>query len=546
MSEFIASNQKVYPWHCEHDVYIRGYLQPLDDEAMVLREAEAVKYLLQAKDFKSFVTLLKKTGGIFAIVVKRVNTIWIAVDIARSMPLYYSDDLRVLSDSAEIIRKALGISADATNAFRMAELMAGGSVSGSHTVYKEIRQLCMGQAAEIAKSEIYIEEYYHHLQPIRVCTRAEAIHTLQEVAGITFRRVLKAVGKRPIVLSLSGGYDSRFVACMLKELGAENVSCYTYGVESSFESQQSKKVAEALGYRWTCVTYHNEEIAEEIEGENLKYIDSFSGHDYSVYLQNYWAVKQLKESGWIPDNAVFLTGLCHDMPTGEYVPEKASIPLPITSESVATYIVDSRFPRYHWKAEARKNYEKELLDEIRRILPQISNYQEFVQTVDVLETGYRHSRAFLHMNRVHEFFGYEWLLPCWDRGLLDMWYSLPAEYRVHQNLYEEWITEVLCAKYGVGTKKTINSHGRIPQIVNIMRRCSGPVAWLLFQLHIPLKMKTDINGNALLRQRLYEKIEQKSAVKVSRSGVDLLLTIYCMERRYGRNWWADVKTMLKK
>ena len=54
MSEFIAKNQKVYPWHCEHDVYIRGYLQPLDGEATVLRETEAVKYLLQAKDFKSF------------------------------------------------------------------------------------------------------------------------------------------------------------------------------------------------------------------------------------------------------------------------------------------------------------------------------------------------------------------------------------------------------------------------------------------------------------------------------------------------------------
>lgn len=83
------------------------------------------------------------------------------------------------------------------------------------------------------------------------------------------------------------------------------------------------------------------------------------------------------------------------------------------------------------------------------------SYQNFVAAVDCLWTIRNHSRQFLYMNDVHEFFGYKWLLPCWDRRLLEFWYSLPLEYRLSQNLYEEWVTTKLPAQYGVGQKKIV-------------------------------------------------------------------------------------------
>lgn len=163
-------------------------------------------------------------------------------------------------------------------------------------------------------------------------------------------RILKVAADRPIVLSLSGGYDSRFVACMLKERGAKNVYCYTYGDKSSFEVGQSKKVAEALGYQWKCVTYTDEDVAAQIDEAGQIYINTCYQHDFTTYLQNYIAVKRLHEENWFPTNAVFLTGLCHDMPTGEYQMEEKDVHDPISAVGAAHFVMDRRFVRYRLKS----------------------------------------------------------------------------------------------------------------------------------------------------------------------------------------------------
>ena len=164
----------------------------------------------------------------------------------------------------------------------------------------------------------------------------------------------------------------------------------------------------------------------------------------------------------------------------------------------------------------------------------------------MLNTGFDHSRRFLDMNHSHEFFGYEWLLPCWNQELLDFWYSLPYPLRIHQNLYEEWLMEDLCGKYGVGTKKTINQHTPYLWLSAVVRQVGGVTAWYCFKTHTTLRLRTDINGGATLRQRLYDGIVQKPAIKYSRASQPLLLALYFMEKRYGTHFWKNVRNVLKK
>ena len=59
----------------------------------------------------------------------------------------------------------------------------------------------------------------------------------------------------PQLIRLSGGNDSRLIACLCKKFGLDNVTCFTYGREDSFEVAISKKVASALGYMWYFVEY---------------------------------------------------------------------------------------------------------------------------------------------------------------------------------------------------------------------------------------------------------------------------------------------------
>lgn len=546
MMDVLLSRDRGYSWYEQDGMYVKGYLQLRDTPERVLRGADAVRYLCTAETFEAFTALLRKVDGVYAIVRQTADSVWAAVDAARSMPLYYAEDGSALSDSSEALRKRLEIDRTDTDPLRMAELMSGGAVSGPHTVYPQIKQLELGTAVVWNGGTRQVQRYYQHMAPIREFSREDAKKELRSTAERVFQNMLKVVGGRPIVLSLSGGYDSRFVACMLKEVGAEQVFCYTYGAEDSFEVKQSKKVAEALGYPWTCVTYTEEDIAGQFQGEGRSFIDAYCEHDFTTYLQNYIAVKRLHEMGWFPKDAVFLTGLCHDMPTGAYVAAQEESRYPISTDGVAEQIMDDRFVRYTLRPEARERYQAYLKEEIAEIGLDLHTYQDFVRVSDILNTGYAHSRRFLPMNWAHEFFGYEWLLPCWNRELLEFWYSLPYPLRMHQNLYEEWLMEDLCGAYGVGTKKTISRHTPYPWLTTVVRAVGGVVAWFCFKTNRPLHLRTDINGGAMLRQRLYDDIIQKRAIKYARASQAVLQTIYLMEQRYGDCFWDSVRKVLKK
>lgn len=106
--------------------------------------------------------------------------------------------------------------------------------------------------------------------------------------------------------------------------------------------------------------------------------------------------------------------------------------------------------------------------------------------------------------------------------------------------------EDLCEKYGVGTKKAINQHTPYPLLNSMIRHAGGIVAWYCFHTHTMLRLHTDINGGALLRQKIYDRIQQKQAIKYSCASMLLLLTLYLMEQRYGTQFWKELRNILEK
>lgn len=540
----LCTKRRGYEWTNSEKGCFRGYVQV--SGGIVLRGREAVEYFAQATDFESFQRLLQTIDGCFSVIVTKGKKTWAAVDIARSMPLYYSSDCAVISDSSEAIRAEKAISKENTDKLRMLEMYATSYVVHENTLYKDIKQIELGCAAEFTDENCKIAPYFVHKAEIQNISREEAKAKLARLTDEMLDRILKVVGGRRIVISLSGGYDSRYLACSLKQHGIDDVICYTYGKDASFEIRQSKKVAEALGYEWHCVEYTDDKIKNILSEGNKAYFDYCNGHDYTLYLQNYIAVRELKEQGVLPDSAVFLTGLCNDMPTGSYFPAESEL----TSEHfnnrcVAEWLYNMRFVRFKLSEKMREIYISETIKKLDFWGLAVKDYQSFVSAEDCMDTGYSHSRCFLNMNKSHEFFGYEWLLPCWDRNLLKFWYSLPAEYRYKQNLYEEYITEVLAAKYGVGTKKQLALHGKTTFIVNLKRFIGGWLVRIAYPLGIPIRRSADINNFAPLEVVYYKNIKQKNAIKSERAALTLLQTIYLMEQRYGKKWYGYIKRELR-
>lgn len=531
--QVICKHNEGYTWANSQGVYFKGYIQKEDDR-IPLRGINAITFFLQASSFKEFVALLEKIDGVFSVIVRNGEKTWAAVDIARSMPVYYARDASIVSDSAEEIRKRMGITKEDADPYALEELLISTFIGHTRTAYAQIGQLDAGQAAEFNRNIVSTKRYYFHYQKTIQIERTEAIQRLQKTADDVFADTIAAIEGRPIVLSLSGGYDSRYVACMLKRFGIQDVSCYTYGRADSFEVKQSHAVAHALGYRWAFVEHTDDRMSALLAGENLSYCDMNDGHDFTVFLQNYAAVKYLHESGWIKQGSVFLTGLCQDMPTGYYAVMPDEIPNYTLSVSfLAEYIADRRH-FFRMQPEARKAYLSEVERHIAELGLAIDSDQAFASAFDAVWTSLEHSRNFLHMNDAHAYFGYEWLLPCWNKRSLDFWYSMPQEYRLKQNLYEEWIMTGLPAQYGIGDKKQVVSYTLTRGWSRFKARCRLVLNRLIFiPLGVPLRQKTDFNNDAAVIKEAYRHIHQKRMIGFRNSGIIFVLGLYIMERLYG-------------
>ena len=536
MMKLFCVNNRGYKWTELPEGCFKGYLQ-LDRDPRPLRGEEAVRYLAQADSFERFQALLKEADGCFSAVLRREDgSVWAAVDAARTMPLYYSRDGRFLSDSVPAVREALRLPREAADPAALEELFLTTFVAGPRTAYAEIAQLDAAQALERSPSgELRAVYYYAHIQPIRDIGREEAMELFQRVSDEAFDQVIAAIAGRPVVLSLSGGYDSRYIACMLKRRGVEDVSCYTYGRKDSFEIPQSEKIARALGYRWACVEYTDEQIMSCMDSVGQAFAKAYECYDSLTYLQNLPAVRRLHEAGWFKPDSVFLTGLFSNLPTGSHVAHiKDAFSGRFSLESFPEAVFRGKLERL---PETARKAVLATIEEQRRALglSPADSYLSFASAVDCLQ-ALQASRIFFTMNDVHAFFGYEWLIPCGTRKLLEFWFSMPLEYRIHQSLFEEWIMTRLPAQYGVGQKKTVlaypTSHDwerTKARIQLVLKRT------VCLPLGIPVRPKWDVDNFELLTSALFPKLHQKNRIGFRNSGINPVSTLYYMEQLYGPN-----------
>lgn len=529
---------KGYSWTETERIFFKGYIQMADDE--VLRGMEAISYFNDAATFEEFENKIRKIyGGLFCVIIKYGETVWASTDIYRSMPIYFSRDGKYISDSSEYIRKAGGY--DKINNKQLLEMYCTGMIAFENTMYSDISQIPLGCVAELGEGHAErMKPYYNHYAATRPITREKAMEELDRRTNRMVERLMRVVGDREIVLSLSGGYDSRYLACSLKRNNVQNVTCFTYGIQGSMEIEPAKKVADALGYKFIYVEHTPEMVMSVLQdAECFEYCKE---HDYSIYLQNYAAIKELAEKNLISKDAVILTGIWNDMPSGFYVPSDAEIgKYQLNNEGVSKFIVGKRF----WLVKLKTTIYKSFRDDVRETLQKrnlkVNNKNTFVHVADCVMTENEHSRCYMHMNTIHEFFGYEYLCPALDRDLLEFWYSLPREMLYQRNLYEEYITERVGKEYGLTFKRKSNETARNPIVAKLKRRVGGILVKLLYTRGIPFKRNTDINGFASLEAAVCKRIVQKKAIVSEHANGAHLLTIYTMEKRYGTKWFDEIK-----
>ncbi len=434
MAEISLSYNHGFPWFVEKGVFVKGYA--FDDNNKLYQGGALAGYFGEAKDIEEFRSKLERANGVFSVIVQHGETVYAAVDRTRTFPLFYRKTDRGLhiSDNTSYFRKTLNLNAIDPRSAQ--EFLCTGYVTGRETLLKGVFQI---QAGEYLVYDGKPETEFYHIYTAASVSGKSEDELEQEFLNIldaSFERLISSVRKRTIVVPLSGGYDSRLVAVMLKRLGYENVVCFTYGRHDSPEIGISKQVAEKLGYRFHYVAY-NDNLYEGYAADSRYrvYADFAANHTSVFLLQDYFAVRHLHDNSLIQRDSVFVPGHTGDFISGGHIP---GILFDAANPDVTGEILNR-----HYSLQSHGRTAK-FRGKIDCLMNDGSPYSRF----EDWELRERQAKFIVNADRTYEIFGYEHRIPLWDNEIVAFFKCLDPEFKRNKRFYDRVLEERLFSEYG--------------------------------------------------------------------------------------------------
>jgi len=430
-------------------------------------------------DHEALKSLLLSLNGNFALALETPRYIFCAVDRVRSIPLFYavSGEEALFSDDANYLRDRLDPPFNEENG---AEFLVTGYVTGPETLFDGISQVQAGEYLVYDKGDGSLATHFYHRfwhGNFFSASEEDLLDRLDEVFVRVFQRLIESTKGRQIVVPLSGGLDSRIIVAMLKRLGVEDVICFTYGNKGNREAEVSRQVAEALGYRWYFVEYTNEKWYNCARTDEMKAYYSYAGNLVSLpHIQDFLAVRELKEKRMIREDAVFVPGHSGDMLAGSWIPKDYDQPQAYTLEKFLEESLKKHYSLWKWN-EAK--FEPLFEGRIRKSVGNISVHdnESCANAVELFNFSERQAKFIVNSVRVYEFFGFEWRIPLWDAELIDFFLQIPISHRLNQFLYISYarklftrklqpLSEIECTTDILGGRPLAKDRVAIPSIRN--------------------------------------------------------------------------------
>lgn len=386
-----------------------------------------------------------RLNGCFAVATVRDGRLLAAVDRIRSIPLFYAianGDVR-LGDSAYAVmpqEQCAGIDEIADLEFRLT-----GYVTGMQTLHPSVFQIEAGQAVifDASVTRQPIRQRYHEFRHGDFLPEdSNLIARLENIHGEVFRRLLDTTEGRTLVLPLSGGYDSRLIGVSLRDLGARNVICYSYGVPGNWESRISQELAQYLGFRWEFVPYSVERWRAWATTSRFAAYFRAAGNLTSVpHIQDWPAVLELQVDGRVPPDSVFVPGHSGDFLAGSHIPKSYAVQRTVSRRELLNSLLSAHYSLWDWPNGMERGLREEFARRIEAVVGPIADTSaecaaDIFERWDLQE---RQAKFIANSVRVYEHFGFEWRLPLFDSELMDFWARIPLRLRTGRKLYFEFV-----------------------------------------------------------------------------------------------------------
>jgi len=421
-----------YEWFSKNDIFVKGYILTFDDR--LLRNNDLVNYFSGIHSFSDFRTKLQQANGLFSVIIKKQNTLWAASDTTRSFPLFYyqGKDFVTITDNPDMLKEdniPMILDEDSAVLFT-----CSGFVGGGKTLLKDVFLINAGESLcyenNLLKKEFFMEFL---TETFFMQTREESKEKLKSVLNNAGKRLVQILNNRPVAIPLSGGFDSRLMAYLLRKNNYKNVVCYTFGKKNNVEVNNAKRTAKNLGYEWYFADYEKYFDKSLLKDPLFRdYVDFSLNYIYRIEEQDYYAVKELVELNKLPANTVFIPGNSGAI-AGHLLDKKMKNSGFSFSNHALNDVYSLVYPRKKETQIIRK--EVDFLDNPNSDYPAYLLYENWRFQATTAMT-------FNNTSKLWEFFGFEYLLPLWDKELFAFFLHLPFRYKYDKNLYKETLTEL--------------------------------------------------------------------------------------------------------
>jgi asparagine synthase (glutamine-hydrolysing) len=416
------------------EAYLKGYIYYRNQ--LIIFE-ELVDLIIRAINNGSLGELLDTLDGCFLCVIKTDKYFFAFVDRARSIPFFYAQSSTIVFASNDAYWIKENVAAKDYDEISASEFLLTGYVTGGDTLYANIHQLQPGEYLLLMGNKLIIHRYFKFFhQNTYLLAEPQLLELLDRVVLNVFTRFIHWAGGRAIIIPLSGGYDSRLIATMVKKLKYDNVIAFSYGKPGNKEAHVSRQVAESLGIRWEFVDYSNELWRRWFQTDERKaYYRTADGLSSVPHIQDWPAVWELRKRRLIPEDSVFAPGHTVTLALKDGPTES-------TSEALTKAIYSKHYslwPKWKVSQEIRGRLE-EKIGETFNSLPK-NSIDWAVDFFEAWELQERQVKFIVNSVRVYDYFGYDWYLPLWDHELIEYWRRVPLNIRIGKNIFKTYVKE---------------------------------------------------------------------------------------------------------
>jgi asparagine synthase (glutamine-hydrolysing) len=382
----------------------------------------------------------------WGLVIADENELVIVSDKLRTFPLFYkitNNTIQVTDNCNLIITDE-----DIIDEYASFEYRSAGFVRGNRTLFRDIFQTEAGSIVKINiinTNTINLQNYYTYLKNDENTIHPNLLLSeLQFITQKTIEEIRLKCANRRIIIPLSSGLDSRFVAYLAKKTGIKDILCFTYGKGKFIEVKKAKEIAKKIDIKWVHVPYSRKiwkKASHNPLFKNYLYNDSWIGS--LAHIQDWPAILWLIENNYIHKDTIIMPGHTGDFISGGHIvtllQKKES-----TIDELLSAIIEKHFRvnRPTKNSENTRRLKKELTTKI--LESEVGGKDPYFCTkyIEHFDWKERQTKFIVNSIQVYKSFNLEWHLPLWSNYQFDFWSRVPIEHKFNKKLYIEYLKSI--------------------------------------------------------------------------------------------------------